>query len=180
MSRTPKRLIYRNQLYVLASAKKLIIMRGVSGSGKSTLAQSLKDGGEVFSTDEFFYNKDKYDFDPTQLGNAHQWNQMRAFHAMQQGVTPVIIDNTNVRAWEARPYVEEGIKNGYQVEIVEPTSPWWRSFRPGLSDDELWQLAEIMASKNSHGVPAQGIFRMLSNWEHNLKVDDILRAERPF
>jgi len=105
----------------------LYIMRGAAGSGKSTLAKQLVgSSGIIFSTDEFFINKETkaYEFDHTKLTEAHTWNQERAFDAMCNRLTPIIIDNTNLCGWEARPYTEFGINCGYNVEIREPDTPW--------------------------------------------------------
>ncbi|KFM79782.1 NEDD4-binding protein 2-like 2, partial [Stegodyphus mimosarum] len=68
----------------------LIILRGLPGSGKSSLARKMKFSGAVFSTDDFFYKKGKYVFDPNQLTEAHAWNKIRTRNALEKGVTPVI------------------------------------------------------------------------------------------
>lgn len=86
--------------------KLLIIMRGVPGSGKSYLAHQLKGNGVVFSTDDYFINyQGQYLFDRNQLGEAHEWNQKRANEALKSGTNPVVIDNTNLEAWEMQPYI---------------------------------------------------------------------------
>ncbi len=104
----------------------LYILRGISGSGKSTLAAQLAGKhGVVFSADAFFMTPDGvYQFDSRRLEDAHQWNQERSFAAMKSKKSPIVIDNTNLRAWEAKPYVVKGLENGYKVEIVEPNTPW--------------------------------------------------------
>jgi len=139
-------------------------MRGISGSGKSTLAQELGVGGVVFGTDDFW--GEDYNFDRSKLGEAHQWNQDRAIKAMEQGISPIVIDNTNTQLWEMRPYVEAAVKHGYKVEFHEPNTPW--KFN-----------AEELAKRNSHGVPLDIIEQMLRNWEHNPTLESVLRAERP-
>uniref|UniRef100_A0A6I8Q7F6 NEDD4-binding protein 2-like 1 n=1 Tax=Xenopus tropicalis TaxID=8364 RepID=A0A6I8Q7F6_XENTR len=59
----------------------------------------------VFSTDEYFLMDDgTYLFDHEMLPEAHKWNQKRARKAMSKGKTPIIIDNTNIQAWEMKPY----------------------------------------------------------------------------
>jgi len=105
----------------------LIIMRGLPGSGKSTTAWELagKDG-IVLSTDDYFMIDDEYQFNPKKLGAAHKWNQERARQQMGLGVDPIVIDNTNVQPWEAKPYVEMADEMGYEVKIAEPESPWWK------------------------------------------------------
>lgn len=84
----------------------LIIMRGVPGSGKSTLARKMQGSGVVLSTDDFFVNKfGEYYFNPHSLSEAHSWNQRRADREMKASTNPIIIDNTNLEAWEMQPYV---------------------------------------------------------------------------
>ena len=84
------------KIYHLAQDKVLYIMRGISGSGKSTLAKQI--GGLILGSDEFWMVGGKYQFDESRIGEAHQWNQQRAEKAMQQGISPIIVDNTNVQA----------------------------------------------------------------------------------
>ena len=90
----------------------LILMRGVSGSGKSHLASQLRGGGVILSTDDFFINaQGKYVFSPIRLSEAHQWNHRRAEQEMRNGANPVIIDNTNLEAWEMQPYICMAIRS---------------------------------------------------------------------
>ncbi|XP_072706480.1 NEDD4-binding protein 2-like 2 isoform X2 [Ciconia boyciana] len=110
------------------SQKLLLILRGLPGSGKSTLSRVLlgqSHDGIVFSTDDYFRHQDGYTYNAAQLGDAHDWNQKRAKQAMEQGKSPVIIDNTNTQAWEMKPYVEVALEKGYRVEFHEPDT-WWK------------------------------------------------------
>ncbi|KAI4875401.1 hypothetical protein NFI96_006312 [Prochilodus magdalenae] len=105
----------------------LVLMRGVPGSGKSTLAKKILSSGPnglILSTDDYFFQEDRYSFDPALLGKAHDWNQRRARDAMLSGCSPVIIDNTNVQAWEMKPYVTLALEFGYRVEFAEPDTSW--------------------------------------------------------
>ena len=84
----------------------VILMRGVPGSGKTYLANLMKDNGVVLSTDDFFINhRGQYVYNPSLLSEAHDWNKRRAEREMKARVNPVIIDNTNLEAWEMEPYV---------------------------------------------------------------------------
>ncbi len=70
-------------------------------------------GGAVLSTDDFFVDPGGggvYVFEPRELPRAHEWNQRRAAQATQRGLNPVVIDNTNLEAWEVRPYVQTALR----------------------------------------------------------------------
>ncbi|KAG8231432.1 hypothetical protein J437_LFUL000149 [Ladona fulva] len=98
----------------------LILLRGLPGSGKSTLAKNLLSTpgarGSVHSTDEFFHvprggkGQTLYQYDPLRLGEAHEWNRVQVLRAIAHGVTPIIVDNTNVQKWEMLPYVEMALE----------------------------------------------------------------------
>ncbi len=116
-----------------SSDKILYLLRGVPGSGKSTFSKTILAGlgidttndtivkQHVLSTDDFFIGEDgKYNFDPKKLSFNHQQNQNRAKNQMRIGVTPLFIDNTNISAWEMKPYVDLADRFGYQVIVVNP------------------------------------------------------------
>jgi len=138
-------------------------MRGVSGSGKSTKAQELGKGGVTMSTDDYW--GPDYDFDRSKIGQAHEWNQNRAREAMEQGLSPLVIDGTNTQLWEMKPYVESGVANGYDIEFHESDTPWRFD-------------AEELAKRNRHGTPIEVIKQMLRNWEPNATVEGVLSADR--
>ena len=169
-------------------------MRGISGSGKSYLAKQLAEGDEskIFSTDDFYgKTKEEYikNWDVSKMAEAHDWNQKRAIEAMRESVSPVIVDNTNTQAWEAKPYVEAAQELGYRVIIKEPAfgsftpenlDQWASDVVANRQEDQYDELAEILAQKNKHGVPKEAILRMLQRWEPNLTAEKILQSERPF
>lgn len=99
--------------------KQLILMRGITGSGKSTLAQQLVGSGEIFSTDDYFMVDGKYKFDATKLGFYHKQNVERSKEAMARGVSPVVIDNTNLTLKDMRPYLDLAKEFGYSVSVAQ-------------------------------------------------------------
>eukprot|EP01102_Stenamoeba_stenopodia_P021045 TRINITY_DN8383_c0_g1_i2.p1 TRINITY_DN8383_c0_g1~~TRINITY_DN8383_c0_g1_i2.p1 ORF type:complete len:1314 (-),score=285.53 TRINITY_DN8383_c0_g1_i2:255-4196(-) len=141
----------------MQALKKLVILRGASGSGKSTLARELtRDSNDavILSTDDFFWNpvSKNYDFNVPALPKAHYWNQMRARIAMESNTSLIVIDNTNLQAWEAKPYVMLGKEFDYDIEIVEPDTPWRED-------------AEQLVTKSSHGVSIENLMTMLQKKE---------------
>ncbi|XP_032838796.2 uncharacterized protein LOC104356071 isoform X3 [Tyto alba] len=151
------------------SQKFLLILRGLPGSGKSTLSRILlgqSRGGIVFSTDDYFRQQDGYTYNAAQLGDAHDWNQKRAKQAMEQGKSPVIIDNTNTQAWEMKPYVEVALEKGYRVEFHEPDT-WWK-FDP-----------EELEKRNKHGVTREKIAQMLERYEYQISIPIVMNSVVP-
>jgi len=147
-----------------AESRVMYIMRGLPGSGKSTKAEQLGQGGVVLSTDDFFMVNGEYVWDEQALGYAHSWNVRRAKEAAEKRVSPIVIDNTNIKAEYARPYAEIAKDNGYKIEVAEPDTPWKFD-------------VEELARRNSHGVPQDRIQNMVDKWEPDLTPDDIMRSE---
>ncbi|XP_038840353.1 NEDD4-binding protein 2-like [Salvelinus namaycush] len=61
----------------------LVLLRGAPGSGKSTLARAMLEQnphGVVLSTDDYFCRHGDYRYDPSALGEAHEWNHARGIH----------------------------------------------------------------------------------------------------
>ncbi|KAJ7426216.1 hypothetical protein BTVI_02096 [Pitangus sulphuratus] len=109
----------------------LVLLRGVPGSGKSYLARNLLEdnpGGIILSTDDYFNKNGQYHYDPNCLGEAHDWNRKRAKEAFEMGISPIIIDNTNIQAWEMKPYVILAQQFKYEIMFREPDT-WWK-FKP--------------------------------------------------
>uniref|UniRef100_A0A3Q3LZK6 NEDD4 binding protein 2-like 2 n=1 Tax=Mastacembelus armatus TaxID=205130 RepID=A0A3Q3LZK6_9TELE len=139
----------------------LILMRGLPGSGKSTLARELLSTGPsglILSTDDYFAQRDAYCYEPGLLGAAHEWNQSRAKDAMHDGRSPIIIDNTNIQAWEMKPYVKMALERGYKVDFCEPDTSW--KFNP-------YELEK----RNKHGVPQEKIARMMAHFSFPISID---------
>ena len=183
----------------------LIIMRGIPGAGKSHTAQQMlsKHGGNaeghIFSTDDQFIPEtrkmrrsgnyvspgdEKSEYKANYLRSmslraAHAGNLKEFKAAVDQGTTPLILDNTNTKAWEAKAYAEYADKAGYDIQIQEPTSEWWKAYRKYLTNkkdhaDELDEFARILHSRQQHGASLERIKQLIDDWQHNLKVEDIL------
>lgn len=147
----------------------LVIMRGIPGSGKSTTAKRIVGNGVIHSTDdiiesqgdynEFFANmmaaqlrKEPNAFAP--LSQAHAQSLKNAKASIDAGISPVVIDNTNIKANEPKEYIEYALKSGYaddNIEFVEVGTG-------GLSAEEL-------AQRNTHGVPLDKIKAMIASME---------------
>jgi len=142
----------KGKILMASTTKELVVIRGIPGSGKSTLAKELGKGGKVFSSDDFFMVNGRYQFDVAFQGEAHLWNQGRVRRAMREGVSPIVVDNTNVTLGEISPYKKLASENGYTVRYAEPDTPW------KFDVDEL-------TKRNTHKVPKDVIQRMLDKWQ---------------
>ncbi|XP_017049198.1 uncharacterized protein LOC108093584 [Drosophila ficusphila] len=151
-----------------AGHKLMVIMRGPPGSGKSTLAESVLRQARllekhhvrdfVFSSDDYFWTRHGYEFNPTLLPAAHEWNQQRVSEKAARGWSPIFVDNTNTMVWEMQPYVKSAVRHGYVLELLEPQTSWCKS-------------ASKLAQKNVHQVPRESIQRMLERYERTTAAD---------
>lgn len=158
-------------LYLVSKGYKvMVLMRGCPGSGKSYQATNIlkmcyknADVDEfIFSTDKFFTNKhtNKYNFNRSKIAQAHQWNLEKVKNAVFNEITPVIIDNTHVEAWEMEDSIKLGVNNGYWIEILEPISEW------------AWEGTEL-AKKNVHNVSLNTILRFVHRYDHYINIENI-------
>lgn len=147
--------------------QELIVMRGIPGAGKSTKAKSLVGKGVIHSTDdlieksgdyrEFFakmiaaqVNGEPNAFAP--LSKMHAQNLKNAVDSMKNGITPVIIDNTNIKQNESKAYVKAALELGFaddNIKFVDIGTA-------GLEAAEL-------AKRNTHGVPLDKIEMMIAS-----------------
>lgn len=151
--------------------KVMVLMRGCPGSGKSFQAinilnlcyQNANVDEFIFSADKYFIDKKtgKYIFISSKLSSAHEWTYNKAQKAVQYEVTPVIIDNTNIQAWEMERYVKLAVINGYWIEIVEPVSEW------------AWDT-KMLFNKTKHSVPFDTIHLMIQRYDHSINRENLL------
>lgn len=104
--------------------KDLILLRGLPGSGKSTLAKILVGNKDCCHKEADMYFMDSegnYKFNPSELGDAHNWCREEIEFAMKYGHSPVVVSNTFTQEKELDSYFELAKKYGYRVHslIVE-------------------------------------------------------------
>lgn len=130
----------------------VIIMSGLPGSGKSTFAKAMQDkhGHVIVSADHYFERDGEYKFDPSKLSEAHQ-ECFRMFVSALHSGKDVIVDNTNLSAWEVSPYMMYAEAYNHDVKIV----------RVGKG-----VLYEKMLKRQAHGVPEVTFWYMVRSWEN--------------
>jgi predicted kinase len=134
------------------SNKKLIFLRGLPGSGKSDIAKKLVGNGIIHSTDSYLIKNGIYEFDQENIAKYHYYNLMRSIRSMKKGISPIIIDNTNIMALHCINYAEQGKMYGYEIIVIEPDTPW------------AFDVEELV-KRNSHDVPRDTIIDMLQKYE---------------
>lgn len=162
---------------VIRANQELILMRGVSGGGKSTKAKSLVGEGIIHSTDDLIEATGDYNGFFAQmikegtfanLSRMHSKNLVNAKKSMEAGISPIVIDNTNLKANEAKSYVKAALELGYadgNIRIVDIGTG-------GLT-------AEGLAARNTHGVPLEKIHQMIETYNSvgPLTVKKILESK---
>lgn len=155
--------------------KYAFIMRGIPGSGKSTVArllcQAFVNSGNpagnfiVHSTDDLCMVDGEYQFDAALAGERHAQNLLNFKKSCADGVSCVIVDNTNVKTKQYMPYLQAAVERGYRVVFVELPHP----------------APMVAAQRNTHKVPLEVINQMVLDWEpsqHCITVEKVEQAAR--
>lgn len=98
----------------------VIFIRGLPGSGKTTLANKIasKENYTILEADMWFEDDEgNYNFDPKELGKAHEWCYKSFKELLKQGNRNVIVSNTFVHLWEIDNYISfcEEMKIEYKI-----------------------------------------------------------------
>ena len=107
----------------------------------------------------------EYQFDVALAGERHAQNLQNFKDSCAAGKPCVIVDNTNVKTEQYRPYMKAAEDQGYRVVIVELPHP----------------APAIAAQRNTHGVPIEVINQMALDWEpaqHCVTVAKVEHAAR--
>ncbi|KAF7989881.1 hypothetical protein HCN44_008555 [Aphidius gifuensis] len=165
---TPKISLYQSTIEKIKKLinnnnKVLILVRGLPGSGKTTLSKSIIEstiGGDsskyIYSADDYFITTNgTWKYDSSKIADAHATTQKKVLDALKHDITPIIIDNTNLQAWEMRPYATMAVQRGYIIEIIDIDTPWS-------------QNVNELSRKNNHNVPKEKIRTMMNRYEHGL------------
>jgi len=122
--------------------KTLYIVRGLPGSGKSTFAKQLT--SNVFEADHYFYDNDgNYNFNPSEIKEAHKECQQSVGYAMESGIPKIAVSNTFTQEWEMSPYFELAEKHGYKVFVTIVENRHGGKNVHGVPDDKV----EIMKNR---------------------------------
>jgi len=105
----------------------LYFITGIPGSGKTTFAKKLifeKNILNHFEADQWMVDSDgNYSFDPKKLTYCHSQCQKFTQRAMELQ-EDVIVSNTSLTKWEAKPYFELVKKFNYNIELFHLESSY--------------------------------------------------------
>lgn len=143
--------------------QELVIMRGVPGAGKSTEVNKLIGEGVVHSTDTLIEMRGDGAYakhfaamvesgDWSAHSRVHHQNFVNAKFSMEMGVSPVIVDNTNIRANESKKYVKAALEMGFSEANIKVVDVGYGGC-----------TAEVLAERNTHNVPLATIKKMMSS-----------------
>ncbi len=140
----------------------LYILQGPPGSGKSWIARALKAFHAfhhpfvktvVCSTDDFHEIDGVYIFQPEKLGYFHKCNLEKAQRAMAEGHI-VVIDNTNIKRKDVKPYVKHAVGLNIPVVFVRVTGNF-KSIH-GVPDDVIQRMKAQMQDLSIESVMGEG------------------------
>lgn len=150
-------------------------MRGLPGSGKSTKVKSLisglsSDAFIICTADDFFIQEDgSYVFDYTKIKDAHDECFYKFIDGISRNIPLIIVDNTNTTRWEVSKYLdvyEKYAKEKYELSYEFPDSDHWDIIYDNIINKIfLEEDAELLAEKNTHGVPKDTIMKMMRRFE---------------
>ena len=103
-------------------------------------------------------------FDKEKQTEAHNWNQERCLEAMENGITPVVIANTNTQAIEAEPYVRTAIGHGYKIQMKEPS--WHKDLKDSTGK---WNF-DFLKGRSIHEVPEETLKTMIDRYENKDEI----------
>ena len=97
----------------------------------------------------------------SKLGDAHNSCKEAAIKAVTDQNHVVIIDNTNIKLWEMKFYLELAEKFNYVPIQVEPKTPWKKD-------------VAILSKRNKHNVDEKTISIKVMNKEASLIILKII------
>ena len=134
---------------------KITVLRGIPGSGKSTYAIGIRNAEVEFgltpvivSADLYFMSGLEYRFDISKLGDAHRWCLREFIQNINDKMSHIFVDNTNINLEDIAPYVAVGEALGYDVEVIQ------------INADPV-----AAALRNVHGVPLNSVRSMAERLE---------------
>lgn len=153
--------------FIHSGYKILIFIRGLPGSGKTSLATNILEdtlGQAANRSNHIFTTRNHIAITSiTSIQrDAREENQRQCFWSIKKGVSPIIIDDTNLELEDMRVYSVMAVEYNYMIEIITPSTSWALNPR-------------ILATKNSDRLSVMKIREMLQRYDQSLCVGDLFR-----
>jgi predicted kinase len=178
----------------IRNKKILVLMRGLPGAGKSYTAKQVlyrlgggEPHGHIFSIDDEFMpdalrkrlagievSPEEEDAEYKKNFSVRRRPAMvrkmieRFKAAVDQGITPIIVDNTNIKIEHMRGFADYAEKEGYEVRIQYPESEHWKTHKDALrtKDPEAMKaFAQALKQFGRHNVPEETLLQMMKTWD---------------
>jgi len=147
--------------------KVLYIVRGLPKSGRSTKANELltKKGG---SLDHIFNTKETSIENGKGLLAGHKRTFQAFKYAIDNGITPIILDGDHYNWGSIANYVKYAEKAEYEIKLEEPNWKTWEKHRKSLKNKDEQQPKELI--NDLKGVSKAKILAAIKKWQEiNLK-----------
>lgn len=137
---------------------KVIFMRGIPGADKSGWAARMFGGDKkavILSSADFFNVGNRFVWVGSKTPQSHVWNQRRFEKALDDGMETIVIDNTNIKYWEMRPY----------LDLLEECPEYYEVFQKCLHIDPVDAYPV-----SRHKVPLLNLIKMYEAFEEVPKM----------
>lgn len=88
------------------------------------------------------YFGQNYDLQLHRLNESHNYCRKKVQEMMKKKVTPIFVDNTNIKLEEMKPYCKMASENGYKVQVVVAGNPntWVTTGHPFIRKEILEKM----------------------------------------
>ena len=137
--------------------KILYVVRGLPRSGKTKRAYELlsKKGG----SDDHIFSTSK---EPTA---GHRSNFEAFKYAIDNGLTPIILDNDHLNWGSMADYVRYADKAEYEIKLEEPSWKEWGKHRQFLKDRNERHLPKLVDTLVKNGATKNGVENAIKQWQ---------------
>ena len=177
----------------LCKKRMVFLMQGLPSCGKSYTAKLVAGkSGVIIETDSYYAIRDKkgkiigHNWDKSQTPKNRELFFKDFKKAIKKGVMKIVLDRANNKPGKfINKLCVYAVQHGYELELVDPISPWWPEIKALLKHKEnnikaLKERADFLShlNKNTHGASSIAIFRrMMKHCDMNATIGNYLYLE---